>query len=461
MANRSKGPKGGKETQAIEGLPVIRRNVAGIDLGSKDHWVCAPSKDGSGREVAKLGATTPELLRMVKWLKERQVESVALESTGVYWIPPYEVLEAQGFEVRLVDTRQLAQVPGRNKKTDPKDCEWIQRLHSCGLLKGSFRPVEEVCKMRTLMRDKGNLVAEAGDWVRRMQKALDQMNVRLHRAVVDVNGVTGMAILRAIVAGERDPKQLAQLRDRRCHKNESEIAEQLTGHWREDHLFSLQQSLKMYDSIQERIGEYENEILKKLTAMAGERRGEEAPPLKNTNKAQAIRRRGQEPMRQALYEMSGVDLTQVDAIGVETVAVVISEYGSDLSSFPNEKQFISHLRLAPYVPSSGGKPLTKKRRNSASTRVAAQLRMAALSLRNSKTALGAAYRNTARRLGPDVAVFASARKLATLIYRRLRWGAAYVDEGLETYEERYQQIRIKTLTAKAKDLGFKLMPMTA
>jgi len=462
MASRSKAPKGAKEAQAIDGLPVIRRNVAGIDLGSKDHWVCAPSRDGSGREVAKLGATTPELQRMVEWLKERQVESVALESTGVYWIPPYEVLEAHGFEVRLVDTRQLAQVPGRNKKTDPKDCEWIQRLHSCGLLKGSFRPGEEVCKVRTLMRDKGNLVAEAGDWVRRMQKALDQMNVRLHRAVVDVDGVTGMAILRAIVAGERDPRKLAQLRDRRCHKKESEIAEQLTGHWREDHLFSLQQSLKMYDSIQERIGEYEKEILKKMAAMAGERRGEEAAPLKNAHKAQAIRRRGQEPMRQALYQMSGVDLTQIDAIGVETVAVVISEYGPDLSSFPHEKEFVSHLRLAPYVPSSGGKQLTKKkRRNSASTRVAAQLRMAALSLRNSKTAMGAAYRNTARRLGPDVAVFVSARKLATLIYRRLRWGAAYVDEGLEAYEKRYQQIRIKSLTAKAKDLGFKLMPMTA
>lgn len=462
MAYRSKAPKDGNEAQAIDGLPVIRRNVAGIDLGSKNHWVCAPSKDGSGREVAKFGATTPELLRMVKWLKERGVESVALESTGVYWIPPHEVLEAHGFEVKLVDTRQLAQVPGRDKKADPKDCEWIQRLYSCGLLKSSFRPGEEVCKVRTLMRDKGNLVAEAGDWIRRMQKALDQMNVRLHRGVSDLDGVTGMAILRAIVGGERDPKKLAQLRDRRCHKNESEIAEQLTGHWREDHLFSLQQSLKMYDSIQERIGEYQKEILKKLATMAGERRGEEAPVLKNAKKAQAIRRKGEEPMRQALYQISGVDLTEIDAIGVETVAVVISEYGPDLSSFPNEKEFVSHLRLAPNVPTSGGKPLKKKkRRNSGSTRVAAQLRMAALSLRNSKTALGANYRNLARRLGPDVAVFASARKLATYIYRRLRWGAAYVDEGMEAYEKRYQQIRIKSLTAKAKDLGFKLMPMTA
>ena len=257
MASRSEAPKRSSEAQAIDGLPVIRYNVAGIDLGSKEHWVCAPSKGDRGREIAKFGATTPELLRMAQWLKERQVESVAMDSSGVYWIPPHEVLEAHGFEVKLVDTRQLALVPGRNKKTDPKDCAWIQRLYNCGLLKGSFRPGEEICKLRTVMRDKGNLVAEAGDWLRRMQKAMDQMNVRLHRGVSDIDGVTGMAIMRAIAEGERDPKRLARLRDRHCRKSEGEIAEPLTGHWREDHVFRLQQSLKMYDSIQERMGEYE------------------------------------------------------------------------------------------------------------------------------------------------------------------------------------------------------------
>ena len=179
------------ERRTIEGLPVVRRNVAGIDLGSERHWVCAPTVEGSGREVADFGATTPELVRMAQWLKQRNVESVAMESTGVYWIAPHEVLEAEGLEVLLVDTRQLARVPGRNKKTDPIDCEWIQRLHSCGLLKGSFRPKEEVCMLRTLVRDKGNLVAEAGDWLRRMQKSLDQMNVRVHRAVSDMDGRPG------------------------------------------------------------------------------------------------------------------------------------------------------------------------------------------------------------------------------------------------------------------------------
>ena len=276
----------------IAGLPVVRRKVAGIDLGSERHWVCAPTVEGSGREVADFGATTSELIRMAKWLKERKVESVAMESTGVYWIAPHEVLEAEGLEVMLVDTRQLARVPGRDKKSDPSDCEWIQRLHSCGLLMGSFRPKEAVCMLRTLVRDKGNLVAEVGDWLRRMQKSLDQMNVRVHRAVSDIDGVTGMAILRAIVDGERDAQRLAKLRDPRCRKSEEEIAEQLSGHWREDHLFSLRQGLKMYDSIQERIADYEQEILRKLAEMEREEcRGQEVPKVKNPKKGQAIKRR--------------------------------------------------------------------------------------------------------------------------------------------------------------------------
>ena len=443
----------------IQGLPIIRRNAAGIDLGSEQHWVCAATVDGESREVASFGATTPELIRLAEWLKARRVESVAMESTGVYWIAPHEVLEGQGLQVLLVDTRQLARVPGRDKKTDPNDCEWIQRLHSCGLLRGSFRPQEVVCMLRTLVRDKTNLVAERGDWVRRMQKSLDQMNVRVHRAVSDIDGATGMAILRAIAGGERDAQKLARLRDRRCSKTEEEIAEQLSGHWREDHLFSLQQALKMYDAVQERITAYEKEILRKLSEMEREeRRGQTAPPSQNASKAKSIKTRGQEPKRQALYRMSGVDITQIDAIGVETVEVVLSEYGSDLSRFPTEKQFVSHVTLAPHVAKSGGKPIKKKKRNSASTRVAAALRMAALSLRHSKTALGAYYRKIAQRIGGDVAVFATARKLATLIYRLLRWGQPYVDEGAEAYENRYRQQRIRNLITKAKELGYQLAP---
>jgi transposase len=462
MPERYKRQGSADNTRQIQGLPVIRPRVAGMDIGSERHWVCAPTVEGSGREVTDFGATTPELIRMAKWLKERNVESVAMESTGVYWIAPHEVLEAESLEVLLVDTRQLARVPGRDKKTDPVDCEWIQRLHSCGLLMASFRPQEAVCMLRTLVRDKGNLVAEAGDWLRRMQKSLDQMNVRVHRAVADLQGATGMAIVQAIVAGERDPRKLAKLRDPRCHKSEEAIAEQLSGHWREDHLFSLGQALKMYHSIQERITDYDKEILKKLAAMEQEEcRGQEAPKIKNPHKAHAIRRRGEEPMRQAWYRMSGVDLTGIDAIGVATVEVVLSEYGPDLSRFPTEKQFVSHVTLAPHRPTSGGKPVKKKKRNSASTRVAGTLRMAALSLRHSDTALGAYYRNIARRTKGDVAVFATARKLATLIYRLLRWGQPYVDEGAQAYENRYRQSCIRGLTARAKELGYQLTPTTA
>ena len=442
----------------LSGLPILRPKVAGIDIASEIHWVCAPKVDGSGREVKEFGATTPELEKMAEWLKERNVESVAMESTGVYWIAPHEVLERHGFEVLLVNTRELARVPGR-KKTDRVDCMWIQRLHSCGLLTGSFRPPEQVCMLRTLVRDKKTLVAEAADWMRRMQKSLDQMNVRVHRAVSNIDGVTGMAIMRAIVAGERDARQLAKLRNPSCAKSEEEIAEQLTGHWREDHLFSLKQALKMYDTIQERIGEYEQETLRKLAEMEREDcRGKQPPPLKNRQKAYAMKKHGDEPMREALYRISGVDLTAIDAIGVETIKVVISEYGPDLSLFATEKQFVSHLTLAPNKPTSGGKAVKKKKRGSASTRVAEALRMAALSLRHTNTALGAYYRQLARRIAGDVAVFATARKLATLIYRMLRWGQPYVDEGAAAYENRYKENRLKALKAVANDLGYEMTP---
>jgi transposase len=462
MPGREERETSDRSTRPIEGLPVIRASVAGIDLGSERHWVCAATRDRSAREVASFGATTAELRRMAEWLKIRQVESVAMESTGVYWIAPHEVLEGQGLQVLLVDTRQLARVPGRDKKTDPTDCEWIQRLHSCGLLRGSFRPKEAVCMLRTLVRDKANLVAESGDWLRRMQKSLDQMNVRVHRAVSDIDGVTGMAILRAIAGGERDAQKLAKFRNARCSKTEQEIAEQLNGHWREDHVFSLQQGLKMYDAVQERIVAYEQEILRRLGEMeADEPPQPTAPPLQNTNKAKAIKKRGQEAKRQALYRMSGVDMTQIDAVGVETVEVVLSEYGPDLSRFPTEKQFVSHVTLAPRVPQSGAKPVKKKKRNSASTRVAAALRMAALSLRHSQTALGSYYRRIAQRCGGDIAVFATARKLATLVYRLLRWGQPYVDEGAAAYENRNRQHRIARLAATAKQLGYQLTPVTA
>jgi transposase len=352
-------------------------------------------------------------------------------------------------------------VPGRTK-SDRCDCEWVQRLHSCGLLRGAFRPGEHVCMLRTLVRDKGTLVAERSDWVRRMQKSLDQMNVRVHRAVADLDGATGMAILRAIVAGERDPRQLAALRHPRCRKSEAEIAEQLTGHWREDHLFALRQGLKMYDAITDTLEAYEREILRQLEAMTQADRRDDPPPPPNPAKAKAIKARGEDPLRRALYRMSGVDLTSIDALGVATVSVVLSEYGSDLTRFPTEHQFVSHVGLAPYKPISGGKPVKHKRKpRSASARVGAALRMAAVSLRHSQTALGGYYRQIARRAGADVAVFATARKLAQLIYRLLRWGQPYVDEGAAAYEKRYREARVHRLAATAKHFGYALVSTAA
>ena len=430
-----------------ESFPVLRADVAGIDVGS---------------EVARFAATTPGIEAVIAWLQARSVTSVALESTGVYWIVPHEMLERAGIAVVLVDTRALGRVPGR-PKSDRRDCEWIQRLHRCGLLRGAFRPGEAVCLLRTLVRDKGTLVAERSDWLRRMQKSLDQMNVRVHRAVADLDGATGMAIVRAIVAGERDPQRLAALRDPRCRTSEADIATQLTGHWRADHLFSLQQAVKMYDTIQERIQEYEHEILRQLAQMTpADRRDDQAPPPASVTKARAFTRRRENPLRQALYRMSGVDLTAIDALGVETVSVVLSEYGPDLVRFPTERQFVAHVGLAPYKPISGGKPVKKRKKpGSASARVGAALRMAATSMRRSQTALGAYYRRLAQRLGADVAVFATARKLAQWIYRVLRWGQVYVDEGATAYERRYREARVKSLATTAHRLGYTLVSMEA
>jgi transposase len=464
---RNRKPKQKQAISTVEqiesdGFPVLQAHVAGIDLGSQSHWVCAPTVAGNGREVLEFGATTPELEKMAAWLQERGVVSVAMESTGVYWIPVHEMLERRGWALLLVHTRELARVPGR-KKTDRIDCQWIQRLHSCGLLRGSFRPVERTCMLRTLVRDRGTLVAEQADWLRRMQKSLDQMNVRVHRAVADIDGVTGMAIIRAIAAGQRDAQALAKLRKPNCRHSEEEIAEQWSGHWREDHLFSLGQALQMHDAIQERITAYDQELLRKLAALEREEcRGQPAPPLKNSNKAKLIRARGEDPIRQAFYRMSGVDLTGIDAIGVGAVQVVLTEYGPDLSSFPTEHHFVSHLTLAPRKAITGGKPVRKgRRRHSPSTRVAAALRMAAVNMRRSQTALGAYYRQIARRIGADVAVFATARKLATLIYRLLRWGQPYVDEGAAAYEKRYREARTRRLQASAAELGYQLTPNSA
>lgn len=436
-------------------MRVIREKVAGIDLGSKSHHVCGPDNGAGEANVRVFGTTTRELQELADWLAEQGVESVAMESTGVYWVAVFEILEGRGFEVLLVNTRQLTRVPGR--KTDMLDCQWIQLLHSCGLLQGSFRPAEPICRLRTLVRGKRTLVDERGDWVRRMHKCMDEMNVRGHRAVSDITGATGMKIVRAIVGGERDPQKLAQLRDPRCKLSEAQIAEQLTGHWREDHLFALEQALRMYDSIQERIGCYDEELKRVLEEMALEHlRDEQAPALTNVNKAKMIRKRGQEPMRQALFRIGGVDLTQVDGIGVEITEIMFSEYGLDLSMFPSQKNFVSHVLLAPRMAITGGKP-RKKKQSTASTRLGDALRMAAVAVQHSQSALGAFYRRMARRKGASVAVFATARKLAIQIYRMLRWGEKYTDIGAAAYEMKFRTQRFKNVCRAARELGYEVV----
>ena len=445
--------------KASRELPVIRPHVAGIDIGSRQMCVCGPVDQEGRREVRTYGTTTEEIGACLQWLKQQRVESVALESTGVYWIPVLEILEAGGLEVLLVDTRPLSRVPGR--KTDVIDCEWIQILHSHGLLQGCFRPSEAISMLRSLVRQKAVLVADQADWVRRMHKCLDQMNVRVHHAVADTQGTTGMAIIRAIVGGERDALKLAALRDPRCQKSQEQIAALLNGHWRADHLFNLEQSLKVYDSLAERLAEYERQIQEQMQRLTPpENDDRTAPPVRNPAKAKAMKRRRQEPKRQALFRMAGADLTAIDSINVETAEVVVSEYGFDLSRFATEKQFVAHLQLAPRNSVSGGKPLKKRRRKPKGTRTAQALRNAATTLRNSSTALGAYYRRIARTKGASVAVFATARKLATLIYRMLRWGQPYVDIGQQAYEDMYQAIRRRWLAATAAQLGYELTPKT-
>jgi transposase len=396
---------------------------------------------------------------MADWLKARKIKSVAMESTGVYWIPVYEVLESRGLEVVLVNARALLSVPGR--KTDVLDCQWIQLLHSCGLLKGSFRPADNVCALRALIRERSTLIHESADWIRRMQKSLDQMNIRVHQAVSDISGTTGMAMVRAIVGGERDAQVLAGMRDARCHKSVKEIAEYLRGNWRTEHLFALGQALKMYDFVQARKDEFDQEIMRSLREL--ERislQSEVAPPLPRKEKMKSLKKRGQLPVREALYRMSGVDLTTIDGVGVETAETVLSEIGTDLACFPTENHFVSYLKLSPKLAISGGKHLPGKKRLSTSTRVGAALRLAATTLRNSETALGSEFRRLARLKGMGVAVFAMARKLAVLIFRLLKFGQAYLDQGVAVYEERFRQRRILACQAMAKSLGLSLIQDT-
>jgi transposase len=455
MRQKAKSRK--KSPVAGPSLLAIRPNVAGIDIGSKEHWVCGPARDDGEPNVRPFGTTTQQLEALADWLSEEEITSVAMESTSVYWIPLYELLEARGIEAVLVNARQLHNVPGR--KTDVQDCQWLQTLHSHGLLRGSFRPGDAIVRLRALQRQQANFVEERTRCVQWMQKALDQMNVQVHRAVSDLTGDTGMAIVRAIVSGERDPSRLAAHRDWRCRKSEEQIAEHLRGNWREEHLFNLQSALHMYDALEQTISSYDQRLLKELEALQPpERQDQAVPPHPNPAKEKAIRNRREQPIRTTLWRFSGSDLSRIDGIGAGAARTILTEVGANLTAFPSEKHFVSWLRLSPRVPISGGKPLKKRRNGLGSNRIAAVLRMAALTLQRSKTALGAAFRRIARYKGGAVAVFAIARKLAQLVYRMLRYGQDYIDVGEAAYELQFRARRLAGLKDAAKSLGYSLIP---
>jgi transposase len=431
--------------------------VAGIDIGSTEHWVAGPPKDDGEPNVRVFGTTTPNLHQLVDWLVAQGVGSAAMESTSVYWIPLYELLEARGITPVLVNARQFHNVPGR-PKTDCKDCQWLQQLHSYGLLNGSFRPAEAITKLRALQRQLANLVAERGRTIQWMQTALDQMNSQVHRAVSDLDGKTGLAIVRAIVAGERDPVRLAAHRDPHCRKSVDQIARHLTGTWRDEHLFNLASALQFFDFVQTQIASYDARLIQELQALQPpERKNLPVPRHPNPRKERNIQGHGGSQFRTEIWRLAGIDLTRIDAISAGVAQIILTEVGMDLSAFATEGHFVSWLRLCPRTAISGGKPLKKRRNSLGSSRIAGALRMAALAVGRSKTALGAYFRRIARHKGGAVAVFATARKLAVLVYRMLRYGQDYVDQGEAAYEAKFQAQRLAALEKAARNFGFKLV----
>jgi len=439
----------------VRGLEVAHPNAAGIDIGSASHYVAVPP-DRDDEPVRQFRSFTEDLEALAQWLKECGVEIVAMESTGVYWIPLYDRLAAQGFEVLLVDPRQTKHAPGR-PKSDVLDCQWIRRLHSYGLLTASFRPSDEIVRWRGYQRQREMLIRYAAQHVQHMQKVLEEMNVKLTEVVSDIVGQTGMKIIKDIVRGERDPRQLAKHRHERCKATEAEIARALYGNWRREHLFALKQALKLYEFYQRQLRECETEIEACLRGMADKSQGKPLPPSLRKRKPEKNEVRF--GARALLFRMAGVDLTVLEGISETTALVILSEIGTDLSQFPHEKNFVSWLGLCPQHRGSAGK-IFKRRIRRGANRAARALRMAAQGCHHAKNALGAFYRRIQARCGGAKAVVATARKLAERVYRLLRYGQEYVRQSEQAYEEAYQLRLLKSLTKKAASLGYKLVPET-
>jgi transposase len=454
---RKRGRKSAKLVDVTEGLSPMNLNAAGIDVGSAEHYVAVPI----GRDphpVQKFGSFTADLYRMVKWLLDCGVKSVVMQATGVYWIGLYQILEEHGLEVVVTNARYTKMLPGR--KSDVQECQWLQKLHTFGLLTRSFRPTEEFRVLRSYMRQRENLVAGIGICIQHIQKALTEMNLQLTNVLTDISGKSGMAILRAIVAGERDPYQLAELCDSRVHATRQQVAQSLEGNWRTELLFVVQQNLYLHDVYSEQVVACDRKIEAHLETI--DRKLDAAlaplPPPRRSGMQPNRKHIPQFDVRTPLYQITGVDLTQIDGIGVQTAEVLLSEVGADMSKWKTEKHFASWLGLSPDNQITGGKVI-KRGTKKVVNRAATALRLAAQTLFRSKSALGAKFRRLRTRLGAPKATTAMANHLAKLIYRMLKFGHEYVDKGMEFYEKKYRDQYLRYLKKQAAKQGFQLIPV--
>lgn len=433
-------------------LKHVNLNAAGIDVGSDRHMVAVPV----GRDevsVREFGAFTTDLQALADWLKKCGVTTVAMESTGVYWIPLFEILERRGFEVKLVDARKSKNVSGR--KSDVLDCQWLQTLHTYGLLTGAFRPADEICVLRGYIRQKEMLVQSSSMHIQHMQKALQQMNLLLHNVVADITGVTGMTILKAIIAGERDPKVLASHRDPRCRNSVQTIAKSLVGNYREEHVFALTQAVDLYEFYQTKINDCEVAIARFLSTQAPQR--DDEPPESHKHIPPQRRIRAGVDLRSTFFKLTGVDLFSIPGLGADNLLTILAEVGLDMTLWKTEKHFASWLALCSGTKISGGRVLARRSKRSAN-RAARAFRLAASSLARSHTALGAFYRRIRARIGAPQAITATAHKIAITFYSLLKNRTNFVEIGEQAYNQKFKQRRLKTIQKQALALGYQLVP---
>lgn len=456
MRQKSKRTPGMEEAHAFSGMSRVNPNAGGVDIGAVEIVACV-SGDESTQIVKAFGNYTVDLQAIGKWLHEYHVKTVAMESTGVYWIPLFEELERQGFECLLISSRSLRRVAGR--KSDITDAQWIQTLHSYGLLEGSFRPQADLVALRTLLRHRSQLLEHRAPHILHIQKALLQMNVQLSQALSDVMGETGRAMIRAIVSGERAPKLLATFRDAGCKKSAEEIEKALTGTWREEHLFVLKQSLELYDFYTEQIKSCDEEIDRMYGLIRPDWEAGELPslPKKKQNSHSKNAPKNQGEIRQHLKRISGVDVSVVDGFGVSLAQTVIMEVGTDMSRFPSEKHFCSWLGLAPKHEISGAKVL-RNRTLKTKNRAGQSFRMAAQSVKQADCPFGLLYRRLRSRLGPAQATVACAHAIARVVYRMLKYKVEYDPLSVNEYQKQYDEQQVKYMKKKAAKLGFQLVP---